>query len=253
MDTIKAFIGTCAQRGFCGPRLHELVPTVDTEDCDEVRSEFLSVERVPDILDYLRNYHRASRQHVVFELMWHTMIRISGVRALDLSHYDSDEGFVEVVNQPETGTRLKNGDSSERFIGLSTDICGVIDEYIDVGRENVADEFGRDPLITTEYGRPASSTIRQDVYQVTYPPFIGQDCSCPSCDTHDRNSAFRCNDTRSPHMVRKASVIHHRDAGWDPLMVADRADASWDVLSKHYDLATKKEKMLRRKDNIDDL
>ncbi len=69
----------------------------------------LDPERAEQILEYLRKYEYASRSHVALEVMWHTMLRVGAIHALDCENYDPAKQALEVIHRPETGAPLKNG------------------------------------------------------------------------------------------------------------------------------------------------
>lgn len=84
--------------------------------------------------------------------MWHTMLRVGAVHALDCADYDPVNQALEVIHRPETRTPLKNGETGERFVALSEDVCEVLDDWIEQQRPAVTDEHGRELLVTTPEG-----------------------------------------------------------------------------------------------------
>jgi hypothetical protein len=46
--------------------------------------------------------------------MWHTMMRVGGVHALDVEDYHPDKQYVEVRHRPDEGTPVKNKGDGER-------------------------------------------------------------------------------------------------------------------------------------------
>lgn len=56
----------------------------------------------------------------------------------------------------------------------------------------------------------------------------------------------KCPSSRSPHDARKTRVKKYRNDGVPRAAVSDRLDASEDILNKHYDRASKREKADRR-------
>lgn len=97
---------------------------------------------------------RAAKHHALLELLWHTGARLGGIRALDLRDFHSEEGFVEFVHRPSTGTPLKNKIEGERMVGLRQPVVDVLEEYVEENRDNAPDEYGRSPLLATRNGRP---------------------------------------------------------------------------------------------------
>ncbi|MGM7319829.1 hypothetical protein, partial [Idiomarina sp. ST10R2A5] len=69
---------------------------------DQVSDSTIQPERVPEILKYLSKYEYASRDHAIWALVWHTGVRLGGLRALDLDdvHLDVDKPRIELVHRP---------------------------------------------------------------------------------------------------------------------------------------------------------
>lgn len=69
---------------------------------------------------------------------------------------------------------MKNGKAAERSIAVDH-YAEVIEDYIEYNRHAVEDDYGRDPLITSEYGRLSETPIRRTVYRWTRRCMVG-DC-----------------------------------------------------------------------------
>ncbi|MFA9428560.1 site-specific integrase, partial [Natronorubrum sp. A-ect3] len=110
MDTLRVFIKWLESIDGVEQDLHTKVLSLTLTGNDNIRSVMLDSERAQQILQYLRTYEYASRPHVALKLMWHTMMRIGAVHALDCADYDPANQSLEVVHRPETGTPLKNGE-----------------------------------------------------------------------------------------------------------------------------------------------
>jgi integrase len=134
---------------------------------EERREETLRTGQAEEVLDYLRRFEYASRSHALLELLWHTGLRIGAVYSLDIEDYDPEEERLEMTHRPETGTALKNKSEGERMIALSRYVCEVLDDWIEHNRLDILDEYGREPLFTSEQGRLSISTMRERVYTVT--------------------------------------------------------------------------------------
>mgnify|MGYP000633952928 CR=1 FL=1 len=215
----------------------------------------LSSERANAILDFLREYHYASSHHVTILLLWRTAARRGGVRALDLEDFDADARVLCFRHRPESDTPLKNGETGERDVSLSNSVAAVIDDYISSpNRPDVTDDYDRNPLLTTQYGRPSLSTIQNWVYRLTRPCVVGETCphdyEPTTCEFMPNDSAHGCPSSVSPHAVRTGSITSHRDAGTPRDVVSDRGDVSEKVLEKHYDKASKRQRMRRRRDHV---
>ena len=48
---------------------------------------------------------------------------------------------------------LKNGKEGERPIAVSAGLAGMLCDYIEHSRDDVVDDHGREPLLTTSYRR----------------------------------------------------------------------------------------------------
>lgn len=97
-----------------------------------------------------------------------------------MDDYDSQEMSLDVRHRPETETPIKNKFNGERFIALSAETCSMLDAWIADRRPDSADDYGRDPLVSTAKGRAHLTPIQSYVYSMTRPcEFTGE---CP----HDR-------------------------------------------------------------------
>lgn len=61
--------------------------------------------------------------------MWHTMCRRGAVRALDVGDYDPRDQHLHFVHRPDTGTRLKNKEKSERYVAVSDSIAELLNDW----------------------------------------------------------------------------------------------------------------------------
>lgn len=254
VSTVRRFLDHLVDIDAVPESLPERIrlPNVNGDGSDDTQ---LDSGRANAILDYLREYRYASAEHVTLLLMWRTSARRGGVRALDLEDFDADERALCFRHRPDTGTPLKNGDGGERDVSLSAHVAAVIEDYVNSpNRHDVTDDHGRSPLVTTEYGRPSVTTFQNWVYRLTRPCVIGEPCphdyDPETCEfnTHDRASG--CPSSVSPHAVRTGSITAHRDAGTPREVVSDRGDVSEKILEKHYDKASKRQRMRRRRDHL---
>ena len=254
---LRKFIEYCESWEAVQPGLHEyvIVPSVDKKD--EVRDEILDSETAKDILEWLDKYEYAGVQHVVWILFASCGARTGGVNSLDLDDYvgEGDDPHLKFRHRPETGTTLKNGEDGERNVSLTESVCEVLDDYIENHRKSKTDEYGREPLLTTNHGRLAKSTIRNYVYAWTRPCAIGRDCPYgkdpESCDAARRNNwAYQCPSSLSCHPVRKGYITSELKSGVPEKVLSERCDVSEGVMEKHYDHRSKEEKMEARKNAL---
>ena len=225
------------------------------EDSRDVK---IGKDHAEGILTYLNKFEYATLRHVMFALFWHTGTRMGGLRSLDLQDYYPDryrKPLLTFNHRPKTGTPLKKKNWGEREVPLSDDLGTLLDDYIEGHRYDVPDENGREPLLTTENGRPQKTTIQRNIYKVTEPCYIG--FACPEklekseCEFTAYNKASQCPDSVSPHGIRRGFVTKMRDLGADFDTIGDRVDASPRTLRKHYDAPTPQEKRDRQLEWVD--
>lgn len=237
-----------------GMRERVLLPEVEAEEA--AKDVKLGEERAERILDHVNRFHYASRDHVILAILWHTGIRLGSLRAFDVDDFDPKSPCLELRHRPETETPLKNGKGAERTIAVGEHYAEVIADYIDHHRDDVSDEYGREPLITSARGRLTETPIRRTVYEWTRPCMVGE-CphdkdpeTCPYMNDRDRMS--ECPSGRSPHGIRRGSITKHLRDGTPEEIVSDRMNVSGDVLDQHYDKRTEREKMELRREFIND-
>jgi hypothetical protein len=131
----------------------------------------------------------------------------------------------------------------------------VIADYIaSPNRHDVTDDYGRTSLLTTQHGRPALGTIQNWVYRLTRPCVIGEPCphdyDPDTCEFARHDRASGCPSSVSPHAIRTGSITALRDSGTPREVVSDRGDVSEKILEKHYDQASKRQRMRRRKEYV---
>lgn len=258
MATLRAFLRFCGEIDAVPEELFDQVPLPRMDGEADVSDSTLDPDRAIEIVDYLDRFEYASRRHVIVMLLWHTGCRVGALRALDLGDLDldgerprADGPAIHFVHRPETGTPLKNKEKSERWNAISAHVAEVLDDYIHGPREKVTDEHGRAPLITTRNGRVSVSACRDTLYRVTRPCW--RDEGCPhdrdpdECEAAHYSKMSTCPSARSPHDVRSGRVTAHRLADEDRSLVSDRMDASEDILDKHYDRRSKRQKAEQRR------
>ncbi len=230
------------------------IPDLDPED----RSDDTSL-RAEDAFALLERYRadetlQASRAHAFLELAWYTGARQGGLRALDLRDVHTSEGYVEFRHRPDTGTPLKNKLRGERPVSLPPEVMDVVGEYVRHERHDVSDEYGRQPLLASVSGRPTNNTVRNWSYMATQPCIHS---ACPhgkqkgTCEWRSYTHASKCPSSRSPHKIRTGSITWQLNHGLPPEVVAERVNASVDVIEDHYDWATQEERWRRRRDRME--
>jgi integrase len=255
VSTLRVFLDRCVDLNAVPEELPERVRLPQVRGAEQSDDRKLDAGRARAILDYLRQFHYASVEHVALLLMWRTSARRGGLRALDVDDYDRDDRALCFRHRPDEGTPLKNRSTGERDVSLRAHVATVVEDYLESPkRHDVEDEFGRSPLLTTSHGRPSLSTIQNWVYRVTRPCEIGEPCphdeDPATCEAASYDQASKCPSSLSPHPVRTGSITAHRDAGTPRQVVSDRGDVSETILEKHYDKASKRQRMRRRRDHL---
>lgn len=165
-------------------------------DSHDKPTPILDQEDAGTILELYQEYSYATPYHVLFTLMWRTGLRIDEVHTLDLDDYHPDEQYIEIHHRPDTGTGLADGRAAERHVALAAETCDLIEDYRGNHRHDVTDEYDREPLLTTEDGRPTRSLLEVTIHSPTRPWIYKRHCP------HDRNPS-ECEATRGVVTARK--------------------------------------------------
>jgi len=264
LATLRSFLNFAADIDAVPPELYEQIGLPNMKNGEDVSDSTLDPERVVEILDYLEHAQPGSRDHIIVMLLWRTGARTGAIRGLDLDDLDLDGSHprvsgpaVRFVHRPETGTPLKNQEAGTRWNRISEKAARYIEDYIEYHRHDVTDDHGRDPLITTEYGRPVGNTFRTTLYRVTRPCWRGAECphdrDPDECEATHLDKASRCPSSRSPHDVRSGRVTFYRREDVPRRIVKDRLNASEEILDRHYDRRSDREQAEQRSDFLPDL
>lgn len=246
--TIRVFLRWCGSIEAVDPNLYTKVIIPKAPPEDQQRDELLESERAEEILSYLMQFYCASIQHVVLALLWETGMRIGAAKGLDVRDVNLDDRFLSLNHRPETGTPLKNGSSGERLVAISPDLTRLLEDHIEYMRNDLTDDAGREPLLTSQYGRPARSTMRRYIYDITAPCFL--DRECPGCESDTDAS---CPESVTPHAVRRGSITHFLTKDVPTEVVGDRMDVSRKILDKHYDRRSEEVKLEQRRSYLDNV
>jgi len=257
MDTLRVFIRWLEQVDGVEQDLSTKVRSPSLTPEQNTRHVMLDSDQATKVLAYLEKYQYATLGHVTIALLWHTMMRIGAAHALDLEDYDSDEQYLDVRHRPDRGTSIKNKQDGERLVALSDQLCELLDDWIANKRPEVTDDQGRKPLLASRQGRAHRTTLRGYCYRATRPCEYGNECphdqDPDECDATDRDAAFKCPSSVSPHAIRRGSITHSLNSEVPENAVSDRANVSKTVLEQHYDRRTKREKMEQRREYLDNL
>jgi integrase len=256
LATLRAFLRFASEVDAVPEGLREKLPLPSISGGDDVSDTTLEPERAEAILDYIERYEYASRRHVMLLLLWHTGARAGAIRGLNRCDVElhGDSPGVEFVHRPEEDCPLKNKERGERWNAISQRVARVLRDYVDGPRNDVVDDYGREPLLTTQCGRPTVSTLRDTLYAATRPCWRGAECphdrDPEDCEATYYKRASKCPSSRSPHDVRSGRVTAYRLKDVPRRVVSDRLDASDDVLDKHYDRRSEREKAEQRRDYL---
>lgn len=257
MGSIRVFIEWAESIDAVEPDLSTKVTSPSLSKGDDVSNAMVDAEQAEKILDYLNQFEYASERHVAFRLMWRAALRRGSIVALDVPDYDRDEQSLEILHRPDLGSPLKNKKHGERLIGLTSETCDIMDAWIENHRPNVTDEFGRNPLISSPYGRAHPTTVQNWVYSLTRPCFVENKCphgeEISKCEAAiDRTKAFQCPSSLSPHPVRRGALTHWLSEDLPESFAVSRANVSPEILSAHYDRRSQRKKMSQRRKYLDD-
>lgn len=265
LSNIRVFIKWCERIEIVEEGLTDAIKMPNLEPSDIVSHTRIEPETAAQIREYYDDLPYVPRKYAMWSLMWSVLLRVGGLRSLDLDHYHREEGYIELHHRREEDTPLKNGASDvegaggEREVNLPNWVCEVLNTYIDgtgdpnhPQRQETADKYGREPLFTTRFGRVSKSTVQRELYRITQPCRHGRDCpegmNPKTCAArNDNNRLSRCPVNTSPHPVRRGGICHQLNQGVPKQTICERADVSRRVLDRHYDLRTKQEAREQRR------
>lgn len=257
LDTLRVFIRFCESINGVRQDLSQAVKSPKLEQGDNQREVIVEQEQAEEIIDYLRKYEYCSLRHVYALLLWRTGMRIGATRALDVGDVYLEDKAIEVHHRPDSDTPIKNKDRGERYIAISEDTAEILRDWIEDQRPEVTDDHGRRPLLATTHGRVNTQTLRKYSYQITRPCELGKPCphnrDPETCEANSYSSASKCPDSKSPHTWRRGHITHLLRQDTPKAVVSDRVNASPDILDKHYNEMSEKEKMDQRRDYLENI
>jgi len=240
------------------PHLSKKIDVPQLGAGEGIRDLKFDFDRVERILEYLHKYEYASREHVVWTFHANTGRRPGGLYALDLDdlHVEGDNPYIEIRHRPEE-TELKNGEQGESEIHLTQPVAEVFQDYVDRNRIDTTTENGREPFLTSRFGRLSKSTCRKYVYQYSRPCVVDDECphdrdidSCQAAGTTGK--AWKCPSSKPPYALRHGYVTWKRSDGVPDQFISGRCDVSPEILDKHYDERTESEKRNLRREVFDE-
>lgn len=286
--TLKQFLRYCYELRAVSEDVVKAVDIPNLSKEDRVNTDKLIAERAKRILKNLGQFEYATREHVLFLLLWRSTMRIGAIYSLDLQdlylddadrkrlrHELESDGFAAHVvesiledvhlplvyprHRPETETPLKNKSDGERVINVADWVAEVIQDYIEVNRHDIEDDHGREPLLTSQKGdgRLSKSAMRNWVYMLTQPCEFGAPCphdrDPENCEAREHGYGSLCPSSRPPHRIRTGAITHHRDLGWSISDIADKANTSEELIEGVYDQPEDLIRGAHRRENLDKL
>jgi len=251
MGTTRVFLKWCSSIEAVPSDLADkvLVPSVSSEA--EQSDSMIKAERAEEILARLTKFQYASREHVLFALLWETGMRMGAARSLDLEDIDLENNKISLVHQPEDDTPLKNGKGGERLVAISEELEQLLKDYINEIRTEVPDTQNRKPLLSGRHGRFSRTTIRRIIYRVTAPCFLNEDC--PDCVQQSDERQDKCGESVGPHAIRRSAITHFLTNDVPIEVVGERMNVSRDVVDKHYDERSEEVKVEQRRGYLDNI
>ena len=246
---VKTWIGWLERMDMVQPGLTNKITFPNVPDGEQVSDAKLMPGEAVELLNYLEATQRASREHALIALLWHTGVRISGAMALDVSDFHPEahpKPVLELRDRPETETPLKNGKKSERDVSIfDEDVARVLRDYIQYQRAPVTDEYGREPLFTSKHsgGRISRQIAYKNTVGLTRPCEYTDRCphgrDVLDCEAAQyKKKAFACPSSIGNHAIRRGSITYQLFIGFPKERLSERVDVSVDVLERHYDART---------------
>lgn len=238
--------------------LAEKVHAPELPDGAESRDDFLSADRAEHALAYYDQFQYASREHALLSILWRTGMRRSAVHSIDVDDLEPNDHAIRIKHRIDEGTKLKNGEAGERWVYLGPRWFQIVEDYINnPDRVDGTDEFGRRPLFTTFRGdRPKPGTIYNWVVRALHPCSYSEcphDTTPEKCEARGRSASLaKCPSSVNPHAIRRGAITTHLNDDTPPEVVSERMDVSLEVLYRHYDARTNREKMAVRKKHLGD-
>lgn len=136
---------------------------------EQRNEEIFDAERAKELPEHLAKYRYASLEHTALAFLWETGMRVGAAHSVDLANLDFDNECVELVHRPNQETTLKNGNSGERLIALSSDLTELLANHVETNRNEVIGEQDLKPLFTTRQGRICRTSMRRLINRITAP------------------------------------------------------------------------------------
>lgn len=254
---VRGWLRWLNKRDHCPESVYRILDQDELGLSPAARDEALPAEEANTLLSQLRQQRRGAIIHALIELLWNAGLRIGGVHSLDLQDFDPGRNDLRLRNRPERGTRLKNGDADddsagdgERDVELKNCVATALTAYIRYERPDVTDEYGREPLFATQYGRAARSTLRRKVYEATSCRWLSKQDGDDACDGSCDSDSAVCSHSYYPHAIRRGAIVNHLSGGLPPHVASERFDVSVPTIRKHYDPRSKRKRKEDRLNHV---
>lgn len=248
-SNVRAWLNWLNTRNYCPESVVAILNTDELGLDPIARDEAITPEEANHILAQLSSRRRGTNKHALFELVWNAGPRLGDIHSSDLDDYFPDRGILRVRHRPDTGTRLKNGEDGQRHVVLADSVVDALNLYIATKRADVSDDYGRQPLFTTGYGRASKSTLRRWIYQATscqWAPESNEHRCDGACDP----DSSVCLVSYYPHAIRRGAIVRHLSGGLSPDKASQRFDVSPSVIEEHYDPRTEARRLEDRMEAV---
>jgi site-specific recombinase XerD len=260
LRTFRVFLRYCESIEAVEANLSEKLIIPNVSKGEAVRDDAITHEEACAICEHLRKYEYASKEHVIFSLLYHTGMRRGACVSLDLADWNSDERYIEVHHRPDASvsTPLKLKKEGERNLSiLDANLSEAIDDYISHNRIPHTESDRREPLFTTSNGRISGNTVQSIIYRVTRPCYYRNDCphdrDIETCEATEAANYSSCPSSVSPHPIRRSAIMYHLNSDVSKSIASERMAVSVDTLEEHYDARSREEKRQARQSELSNL
>jgi len=197
MDTLRVFIRWLGTIDGVDPDLQHKVRSPAYNRGEHARAVMIDDERAQELLEYLEKFEYATKKHVVMALLWHTMPDEGRwPHSTPRTTTERTVSCPSFIGRRQTH-RSRTAKRGQRLVAMSSEVCMLLDDSILANRNEITDDYGRKPLVTTSEGRIAPSMITKYAYATTRACEYGQDCQQgeepEECDAAGySDSASRC-------------------------------------------------------------
>jgi len=257
LRTFRVFLRYCesieAIEGGISEKL--IIPKISKGEA--VRDDAITHEEACAIRDHLWKYEYATKEHVIFSLLYHTGMRRGACVSLDVADWHSEDEYVEVQHRPDASvsTPLKLKQEGERNLSiLNARLSEAMEDYLSHNRIPHTEPDGREPLFTTSHGRISGNAVQSIVYRVTRPCYYSKECphgrDVDTCEATESNHYSACPSSVSPHPIRRSAIHHHLNSNVSKSIASERMAVSVDTLEEHYDARSREEKRQARQGEL---